>query len=351
MTGGLVALGVLNSVVVANAFNFAALTPAHFQTTVQSTGVTVYSATVQAKSSFTTVVPSWTGRTPEGSSIEVYLCPQVGDSGVYCLGKWSQYGARTSINGQDDPTAKVDTDVLSLKKPCDRINVIVRAIPAPTGAVPTLDTFNLSLDGTTQVSRRTPDQGAPPPAILEPPRLAQMSYEGGGVLCSPTAVAMVLGYWSSVLERPDLKLDVPIVQAGVNDPGWPGTGNWPFNVAFAGSLPGMTGFVTRMTSVEDLALWLSHGVPIATSVRYNLLKGNPPGSGDGHLVLLVGFEPNGDPVFNDPGRNIVRMTYKRADFEKAWTASGRTCYVIHPLGWKTPTATGPWPQPQATNNL
>jgi hypothetical protein len=81
-------------------------------------------------------------------------------------------------------------------------------------------------------------------------------------------------------------------------------------------------------------------VPVAISVAYNLLQGNgKPAGGDGHLLILVGFNAEGDPVFNDPGwSKQIRQTYKRANFERAWAASGRTVYLVYPEGRKLPKA-------------
>ena len=159
-----------------------------------------------------------------------------------------------------------------------------------------------------------------------------MSYPGGNVLCSPTVVSMLLAFWAKELRHPELDRDVPEVQQGVFDPNWPGTGNWPFNTAFAGTVPGMRAYVARLTDISELEAWIASGKPVATSVSYDLLRGKgKKGASDGHLVVLVGFDEHGDPVFNDPGRSTeVRQTYKRADFDAAWATSGRTVYLIYP---------------------
>ena len=85
-----------------------------------------------------------------------------------------------------------------------------------------------------------------PEMILPVPTRSQLDYAGGGAWCSPTSVSMVLSYWSMQLGRSDLNRDVPEVAAAVYDPGWPGTGNWSFNTAYAGSFPGMRAYVTRL---------------------------------------------------------------------------------------------------------
>lgn len=282
----------------------------------------------------TEIIPSWTAQTPEDAQIEIYIKPAGSTGEPFCLGKWSKE-SRTSINNQKDDRGRVATDTLILNNPTTQVEVQIKS----TGLAK-LESFRLIATNPTVAPDSTP---IAPRSALSVPQRAQMNYPGGNVLCSPTSVSMVTAYWSSALDRPDLNHDVPEVQKGVFDPAWPGTGNWPFNTAYAGSLPGMTGFVTRMRNLTDAASWLDKKVPVICSVSYAMLKGaEQPSENDGHIVVLVGFDTNGDPIFNDPGRNAVRMTYKAADFDRAWSKSGRTVYLIYPKFWRTPHD-GPWP--------
>jgi hypothetical protein len=149
---------------------------------------------------------------------------------------------------------------------------------------------------------------------------------------------MVLNYWATRLGRPDLDRDVPEVAAGVDDPGWPGTGNWSFNTAYAGSFAGMRGYVTRLGSVNELEAWTNSGVPVVASVTHSTLKGQP-NQNDGHLVVVVGFDPNGDVVLNDPGtRHSMRKTVPRDRFAAAWSESHNTVYLVYPLDHPVPTS-------------
>jgi hypothetical protein len=146
---------------------------------------------------------------------------------------------------------------------------------------------------------------------------------------------MLLSFWSAQLGRRDLDHDVPEVAAGVDDPNWPGTGNWPFNMAFASTHPGMRAYVGRFSDISELEDWIDAGIPVAVSVSYGLLRGKTE-RGNGHLVVCIGFTEEGDPVFNDPGRSQVRQIYKRADLARAWAESERTVYLVYPEGTKTP---------------
>jgi uncharacterized protein YvpB len=173
---------------------------------------------------------------------------------------------------------------------------------------------------------------------LPVPTRSQLDYAGGAAWCSPTSLSMVLSYWAARLNRPDLDRDVPEVAAGVDDPGWPGTGNWSFNTAYAGSFPGMRGYVTRLGHVGELESWTTAGVPVVASVAYSLLKGEPNQS-DGHLVVVVGFDPEGAVILNDPGtRHSVRKTVPRDKFATAWSHSRNTVYIVHPVDHPIPAS-------------
>jgi hypothetical protein len=174
---------------------------------------------------------------------------------------------------------------------------------------------------------------------LAVPYRSQVDYpEGVQSWCSPTSTAMVLAFWAQRLRRPDLDLDVPVVAQGVNDPKWPGTGNWPFNTAFAGALPGMRACVARLSDVAELEDWIQSGLPVVVSVSYDVLRGKPkPSAGDGHLVVCIGFTSQGDVVVHDPGtRNGARRTFPRADLSKAWATSHNTVYLIYPQTARLP---------------
>lgn len=292
-------------------------------------------ARVRAAWAFDEVVPSWIGRAPDGSRIEVKL----GVGGEwFSLGVWTQGTGRTSVNGQSTAIARVATDTLLLKNPAEELDVRVEVL-----GVARLDRFFLSKTLASGGAANPVDESrAAWGRLIDVPQRAQMNYPNGNVLCSPTSVSMMLAHWARVKEIPEWDEDVPGVQAGVFDPGWGGTGNWPFNTAFAATRAGIVSYVTRLRGIGDAEQWIAAGVPLVCSVSYGLLKGKgAPERNDGHLVVLVGFDADGTPVFNDPGRSAVRLRYRRADFEAAWARSGRTVYVLHPTGWRTPVE-GPW---------
>jgi Peptidase_C39 like family len=95
--------------------------------------------------------------------------------------------------------------------------------------------------------------------------------------------------------------------------------------------------------------FIKAGIPLVTSIAFNSgkLDGFFFKSTNGHLMVIVGFTAEGDPIVNDPASPddaSVRHVYDRAQFEDAWmTASGGIVYVIHPASVSLPPSpAGNW---------
>nr|WP_281386017.1 peptidase C39 family protein [Nocardioides luti] len=198
--------------------------------------------------------------------------------------------------------------------------------------------------------------------VLDVPRMSQMvhdgdytEYGGGGeAWCSPTSTSMVLAYYDALPPAtasawvPQGHVDPWVDQAAraTYDTAYEGTGNWPFNTAYAAPLAGHA-FVTRLRSLREAEAFVVAGIPVVASISFGPgeLTGAPISSTNGHLVVVVGFTASGDVVVNDPAaqrRAGVRRTYDRGQFENAWLPrSGGLAYVItddaHPLPGGTPT--------------
>jgi len=338
----------------------------------------------QRPTPFHELVVSWNLRTAADLRIEA----QVQTSGTWGrwwdLGHWSMPSTspspsgtesasvspssspqRTSVRGQRDDSASVDTDTLVVPKGGQAVRLRVR-FSDPTRTPAVLKRMDLafwspdSASGTVggaapQASPQppSPSPGQPPviggagtSAILEVPLKSQADYpEGVTQWCSPTSLAMLMAFWGRHTARPEWDLDVRTVAAGVHDPGWPGTGNWVFNAAFAGSRPGLQAAAVRLGGIADLRALLESGIPVAASVSYAVLKGGAkPEKGDGHLIVVCGLSGSRVTV-NDPGVRLsrVRREFPLPAFEAAWSASHRTAYVVWPEGRPLPTSPlGTW---------
>ncbi|NRQ32771.1 peptidase C39 family protein [Nonomuraea sp. NN258] len=307
----------------------------------------------------TQLIPSWTGRTAPGTWIEVELQATTvfgTRTKWYVMGRWDEHGEhRTSVPGQGDDDGDVAVDTFVARRPVTSFRT--RVTPHGAGARVT----SLSVLASAVPARAvTPSPPAGQDAVeLAVPPLSQYAHAGlhpqwggGAGWCSPVSLAMVLGYWGLGPAPADLTWVADgdpgpaVVHAarGTYDHSYQGTGNWPFNIAYAGCF-GLTGFVTRLRSAAELERLVRAGVPVITSQSFKAHE--LPGSGydtDGHLMVVTGFTAAGDVVANDPAgpeQGLVRRVYPRAAFENVWLrspGSGGVAYVLHPPGHPLPEA-------------
>ncbi|MBQ0893037.1 peptidase C39 family protein [Micromonospora sp. U56] len=322
------------------------------------------------------LVPSWTARTPPGCWVEVELRGWHADApttGWYTLARWAEGEEpvrRTSVPGQRDPDARVDTDTLVVGEATVtgwQVRVtLLRPVGAATG--PVLRTVGAVASGPARRPPIGPAAGAGVAGargvVLAVPRYSQRRHAvggesrwggGGDSWCSPTCMSMVLAFWGAGppperyawVEPPGPRPVVVHAARHCYDHAYDGAGNWAFNTAYAG-LHGVEAFVTRLRSLAEAEAFVAAGVPLVVSAAFR--AGQVPGldyDTRGHLMVLVGFTEAGDPVLNDPyapDDASVRRIVDRARFEAAWQdGSGGAAYVVHP-------ASVPLPAPPAQPN-
>jgi len=296
------------------------------------------SPVVQSQIRFDEAIISWNAKAQPDAflTVEARALYDEFSTKYYTLGIWSPDPSRhprRSVANQDDPNGGVSTDILKLKRPANRLQVRVTISTHPN---PSLKFLGISLaDSSASAPELTPNRTAWGMTLPVPER-SQMSYPNGKVLCSPTSLSMLLAYWAQTLKRPDLDVPVPDIAKAVYDSQWQGTGNWPFNTAFAGSLPGMRAYITRFSDVSELETWVARKIPLGLSVDYDRLRAKGPGP-NGHIVACVGFTADGDPVINDPGTSEhVRKIFPRKNLIDAWNCSRNTVYVLYPETLDTP---------------
>ena len=145
----------------------------------------------------------------------------------------------------------------------------------------------------------------------------------------------------NAISRPELDQPVPAVAAAINDATLDGTGNWPFNTAYAATFPGIRAYVTRLDDVSELEDWIAAGVPVILSVSSYIVSNRTSGRDNGHLITCVGFTADGDVVVNDPGVSVrqnqrARRVYPRDRVINAWKKSKNAVYLIYPEDARIP---------------
>jgi len=316
--------------------------------------LTLISPELPIRQGWTEAIPSWNIRS--NLVVTVELRARTGDrwTRYYSLGSWAlatNQFPRTSEGSQSDSDGGVQTDTVVLRNPATHVQLRLRW-PLRLGTLKEfrdgfrflgVSLLNTTIPGVVMPLRKENSK----PVALDVPLRSQADYpEGVSQWCSPASLTMVLAYYAKRLHRESLDMDVRDVARAVYDPGWPGTGNWAFNMAFAGAQPGLRAVVLRMPELAALEAWLARDVPVIASVSYAQLNGRENADrSDGHLVVVIGFDRQGDVLVNDPGVRIerVRRTIRRADFQRAWGYSRNTTYVVCPESqfevmsrWMTP---------------
>ncbi|HEY4417594.1 MAG TPA: C39 family peptidase [Verrucomicrobiae bacterium] len=291
------------------------------------------------------LIVSWNVTAPIGSYLKVDARATNPSHATkfYSLGHWTldnQAFPRASISGQKDDDGDVAVDTLNLNQLTDTVQIRL-TFGGTNGALPTLKFLGLSFSNTKITPAILPPNHAAWGKIIPTIERSQQSYEGGNGWCSPTSVSMALARWGTTAHRDEWNLDAPEVAAGVRDNNFKkATGNWSFNTAFAGSLPGMRSYVTRLNDISELEDWIAAGIPVIISARWDLLQDGRPDDFNGHLTVCHGFTENGDLVINDPWTDLkverVQHIYKRANVIRAWATSHNTVYLVFPENTKLP---------------
>ncbi len=313
----------------------------------------------------TELIASYNASTPVGTFLEISARGRTGSGRVSSwdsLGRWAGHDVkfhRMSLGTQPDDLSRVAVDTVITNSGVSytswqlRISLFRRAGTTKTPTVTRVAAVASRLPQTSPTSSTGPAAGR----SLDVPKYSQQihvgeypKWDGGGeAWCSPTSTSMILGYWN--------RLPTPKQYAWVNDSyrqpwvdyaarytfawGYDGTGDWPFNTAYAGRF-GLDAFVTRLRSLREAEQFIDVGIPLVASIGFGTgeLDGAPISSTSGHLLVIRGFTSRGKVIVNDPAAptaKTVRRVYKRAQFENAWLdTTGGVVYVIHPPNKRLP---------------
>ena len=342
-------------------FNGATLNADQVVLTAGALSGTWISPPIQPQASFTRLVASWDADTPAAGHITVEAQATTVDGETtdwYTLGTWAaDDGAvqRTSVNGQADALGRVATDTLYARSaPFVAYSLRVRLDRAsaedPSPAVRSLSAEVSDFTYSSALSTSSPTSGDPVELPVRPLSQEIHAHQypewggGGEAWCSPTSTEMVVEFWGRGPSADDLAWvnrsytdpSVDYAARSTYDAAYRGTGNWPFNTAYAARF-GLDTFVTQLRSLGEAEQFVRAGIPVIASIASEPgeLSGFLfSGGTNGHLVVVVGFDASGNPVVNDPASlsdATVRHVYDRAQFERVWLrGSGGTAYIIRP---------------------
>ncbi|MGH3470824.1 MAG: peptidase C39 family protein [Nocardioidaceae bacterium] len=327
-----------------------------------------YSPWVKPGFGLTRLVASYDANTPFGTFIEVSVRGQTMGgrlSSWDSLGRWAGHDRqfhRMSLGAQNDDHSKVAVDTLVTNPGVAyrswqlRVSLYRRT---GSGRTPSVSMVAAVASRLPSANLPTSKPGSAGGVDLPVPRYSQMIHKGqypqwnggGEAWCSPTSTSMLLAFW----HRGPTPRQYSWVKPSYRQPrvdyaarytfawGYDGTGDWPFNTAYAARF-GLDSFVTRLRSLREAELFIKARIPLAASISFGPgeLTGAPIRSSNGHLVVIRGFTRKGNVIVNDPAaRNAKyeRRVYRRSQFENAWIDSGGgVVYVVHPRAFPLPAA-------------
>jgi hypothetical protein len=324
----------------------------------------------------TELVSSWTASTPSGTWVQVEMHGTT-TSGTttkwYVMGLWtSQMPSetsgdihRTSLGGQSDADGTIAIDTFLAAKRVALTSYQLRVTlyrKQGTTAAPTVRSVGA-------VASALPDDtsvaagplGGAEGLTLDVPQYSQEVHtgeypefdNGGEAWCSPTSTEMVVEYWGNKPGASELSgipyADPSVDYAAMHTFDWhySGAGNWPFNIAYAGSL-GLEGKVVQLRSLTEAEQFVREGIPLVVSVSFKKNELDNAGYGtNGHLMVIRGFTQTGDVIVNDPASRLpsdaaVKNVFDRQQFANIWlptSRSGGIAYLIYPAGTTLPAKT------------
>lgn len=288
----------------------------------------VWEVSATTSSSWNELVPSWNVVNPTGTFIHVQV--KIPGSKWYSMGFWSSDPAqkRQSVLNQKDELARIETDTLITSGLHRQFTLRIEGAKNSRGEAPLIKYVGVSLHNRSTSPSNFPKLRAT--KVLDVPQRSQLGHADAQGWCSPTCISMVLAYWGKHID-----FDVPTTAAAIHDPNWPGTGNWSFNMAYAGQFPGIRAVIHRLQSLKQVHSLVNAGIPVPISVSFDHLNGKEKDEGNGHLVVVIGFDGNGNVLINDPwpdpkGINSIRKTIPVERVHKAWQRSLQTVYLVAP---------------------
>jgi len=220
-----------------------------------------------------------------------------------------------------------DVDVYTAPAPLERVRLRIRlGVPDvhTLAAAPWMATLSAS-----DLAPPVRDTIAVPAARIPVPALSQLDAppEIAMRICSPTSVAMVLGYWGAATSPAEIANDV--FHAASDS-----YGVWPAAIRAAG-LHGVAGYLLRFPDWSSAVWCLERKLPIIASLRYATgeLTDAPLSETSGHLVVVTGCDAThafvNDPVA--PTASTVSRRYRLDEIQHAWLDRAGVGYVLFPL--------------------
>ncbi len=278
---------------------------------------------------FQELVMSWNVLIDDFSKItfSIAIGNDEGFSDFFIMGYWTdEY--KYSFANQEDDFGLLDIDVLKPK--INNVTMVKLKILFKATSNDVTKIKNISLTMKRSDQRQSVNDIEWDESVNDVPKLAQMGIPSiGSRICSPTSLAMILGYYNYNESPVDVANEVYDRGASIY-------GNWSFNASYAG---GKEGLISRVEYISDLQIlndYLVNGIPVALSIRTTdktQLNQSLMAYSSGHLVVLTGIayiDGQWYGITNDPAEyteEAVERQYLLSELLAAWRGYA---YIVQP---------------------
>ena len=220
-----------------------------------------------------------------------------------------------------------------------------------TGRASTYATRTTSTSATTMTSTKD----------LAVPKSSQMIHSGqfpqwgggGEAWCSPTSTSMVMRYFNAGPKPADYDWSPTQSRTSTTPPAtrsttrYDGTGNWPFNTAYAAGYS-LDRFVTRLDTLREAEAFIKAGIPLVASVAFgkgeldrrpDLVDAGPPAGDPGLHRRAAGSSPT--TRRRPRTRRCGGSTRASSSRRRGSGAAAASSYVIRPDERAPPARTPP----------
>jgi len=228
---------------------------------------------------------------------------------------WSSYGTTSYAAGEIDYDYVVLDDFHTIWQWRVEFKRQLAAHPSPSVAKLS---FYVSDQRTTDNMNLSAIVSDDPPEIFIPTNFVcqyNVDPEIGGSICSPTSTVMAIRSYDIEVDPYEFALDN-------YDDYWNIFGMWPRAVQNAAGYH-LDGAVTRYRTWSQAYDTLAAGGRVVMSVGPPLYSG--------HLMMLAGFDSQGDPLVHDPARqNGEAYEYNKSSLSQSWFTKGGVSYTFFP---------------------
>lgn len=228
---------------------------------------------------------------------------------------WTSYGSTAYAAGYIDYDSVVLDNFHTIWQ--WRVDLKRQVSSDPSPCIDKLS-FHVSDERTTDNLDFTAIVNDDPPEIFYPTTFVcqyDVDPEIGGSICSPTSTVLAI-------RSCGIEVDPYAFAVDNFDDYWNIFGIWPRAVQNAAAYH-MDGAVTRYRSWSQAYDSLAAGGRIVMSVGPPLYSG--------HLMMLAGFDAQGDPIVHDPARqNGYSYEYGKSSLSLSWFDKGGVAYTFFP---------------------